>query len=43
MLDIKDIKGLDSEELLKSYKGKNPYINYMKKKTLTEKKYFLTL
>jgi len=42
MLDIKDIKGLDSEDMLKSYKGKNPYINYMKKKNLTEKKYFLT-
>ena len=42
MLDIKDIKGLDGEELLKSYEGKNPYINYMKKKYLTEKKYFLT-
>ena len=42
MLDIKDIKGLDSEDMLKSYNGKNPYINYMKKKSLTEKKYFLT-
>ena len=28
MLDIKDIKGLGAEELLKSYEGKNPYINY---------------
>ena len=42
MLDIKDIKGLDSEDILKSYVGKNPYINYMKKKSLTEKSYFLT-
>lgn len=42
MLDIKDIKGLDSEDILKSYIGKNPYINYMKKKSLTEKSYFLT-
>ena len=32
MLDIKDIKGLGGEELLKSYEGRNPYINYMKKK-----------
>jgi len=42
MLDIKDIKGLDVEELLKTYMGKNPYINYMKKKYETEKSYFLT-
>ena len=42
MLDIKDIKGLKSEELLKTYSGKNPYINYMKKKYETEKSYFLT-
>ena len=42
MLDIKDIKGLKSEELLKTYNGKNPYINYMKKKYETEKSYFLT-
>jgi len=42
MLDIKDIKGLKSEEVLKSYKGNNPYINYMKKKNMTEKSYFLT-
>ena len=42
MLDIKDIKGLDGEELLDSYNGINPYINYMKKKYLTEKSYFLT-
>jgi len=35
MLDIKDIKGLKSEEILKSYEGKNPYINYMKKKYMT--------
>ena len=42
MLDIKDIKGLKSEEILKSYEGKNPYINYMKKKYMTEKSYFLT-
>ena len=32
MLDIKDIKGLGGEEMLKQYNGKNPYINYMKKK-----------
>ena len=42
MLDIKDIKGLDSEDILKSYEGKNPYINYMKKKNMTEKSYYLT-
>jgi len=42
MLDIKDIKGLNSEKILKSYEGKNPYINYMKKKYMTEKSYFLT-
>jgi len=42
MLDIKDIKGLGAEELLKSYEGKNPYIIYMKKKYLSEKSYFLT-
>ena len=42
MLDIKDIKGLGGEELLKSYEGRNPYINYMKKKYLSEKSYFLT-
>jgi len=42
MLDIKDIKGLGAEELLKSYEGKNPYINYMKKKYLSENSYFLT-
>ena len=42
MLDIKDIKGLGGEELLKEYSGNNPYIKYMKKKYLTEKSYFLT-
>ena len=42
MLDIKDIKGLKIEELLVTYDGKNPYINYMKKKYETEKSYFLT-
>ena len=42
MLDINDIKGLGVEELLKTYEGKNPYINYMKKKYISEKKYFLT-
>ena len=31
MLDIKDIKGMKSEEILELYGGKNPYINYMKK------------
>ena len=43
MLDVKDIKNLDSEDLLMVYEGKNPYINYMRKKKETEKKYFLTL
>ena len=42
MLDIKDIKNLDGEDLLATYKGNNPYIKYMKKKIETEKKYFLT-
>jgi SWI/SNF-related matrix-associated actin-dependent regulator 1 of chromatin subfamily A len=42
MLDVKDIKNLDSEDLLITYEGNNPYINYMKKKLQTEKKYFLT-
>ena len=42
MLDIKDIKGLGVEELLKTYEGKNPYITYMKKKYISEKNYFLT-
>ena len=42
MLDIKDIKGLKIEELLVTYEGKNPYINYIKKKYQTEKYYFLT-
>jgi SWI/SNF-related matrix-associated actin-dependent regulator 1 of chromatin subfamily A len=42
MLDIKDINNLDSESMLMSYEGKNPYIIYMKKKMMTEKKYFLT-
>ncbi len=42
MLDIKDIKNLDSESMLMSYEGKNPYIIYMKKKMKSEKKYFLT-
>ncbi len=42
MLDIKDIKGLGGEEMLKQYIGKNPYINYMKKKYENEKSYFLT-
>mgnify|MGYP000453842854 CR=1 FL=1 len=37
MLDIKDIKGLKGEELLETYNGKNPYINYMKKKYINEK------
>ena len=41
-MDIKDIKGLGSEALLESYNGKNPYINYMKKKYTLEKSYFLT-
>ena len=42
MLDINDIKGLKIEELLVTYNGKNPYINYIKKKYETEKSYFLT-
>lgn len=42
MLDVKDIKNLDSEDLLVTYEGNNPYIKYMKKKFQTEKKYFLT-
>ena len=42
MLDVKDIKNLDSEDLLMSYEGKNPYIKYMRKKKETEKNYFLT-
>ena len=42
MLDIKDIKGLDAESLLEKYEGKNPYINYMKKKHKVEKSYYLT-
>ena len=42
MLDIKDINNLDSESILMSYEGKNPYIVYMKKKMMSEKKYFLT-
>ena len=42
MLDIKDINNLDSESMLMTYEGKNPYITYMKKKMISEKKYFLT-
>ena len=42
MLDITDINNLDSDALLMSYEGKNPYIKYMKKKLETENKYFLT-
>ena len=42
MLDIKDIKGLGGEEMLKEYDGSNTYIKYMKKKYLNEKSYFLT-
>ena len=42
MLDVKDIKNLDCEDLLVTYEGNNPYIKYMKKKFQTEKKYFLT-
>ena len=42
MLDIKDINNLDSESMLMTYEGKNPYIVYMKKKMMSEKKYFLT-
>ena len=39
MLDVKDIKNLDSEDLLMTYEGKNPYIKYMRKKKETEKNY----
>ena len=42
MLDITDIKNLDSEGILITYEGKNPYIKYMRKKLETEKNYFLT-
>ena len=42
MLDITDINNLDSDTLLMTYEGKNPYIKYMKKKLETENKYFLT-
>lgn len=42
MLDITDINNLDSDTLLMSYEGKNPYIKYMKRKLETEKKYFLS-
>jgi SWI/SNF-related matrix-associated actin-dependent regulator 1 of chromatin subfamily A len=42
MLDVKDIKNIDCEDLLMSYEGKNPYIKYMRKKKETEKNYFLT-
>ena len=42
MVNIKDFKNLDSEDILRNYDGNNPYINYMKKKLLTEKKYFLS-
>jgi len=42
MLDITDIKNLDSESILITYEGKNPYIKYMRKKLETEKNYFLT-
>ena len=42
MLDIKDINNLDPESMLMTYEGKNPYITYMKKKMMSEKKYFLT-
>ena len=42
MLEITDINNLDSDTLLMSYEGKNPYIKYMKRKLETEKKYFLS-
>ena len=42
MLDIKDINNLDTENLLSSYEGKNPYILYLKKKISIDKKYILT-
>jgi SWI/SNF-related matrix-associated actin-dependent regulator 1 of chromatin subfamily A len=42
MLDIKNLKGVKAEEILKKYSGKNPYIRFMKKKYETESSYFLT-
>lgn len=42
MLDIKNINNIDSESLLLNYEGKNPYILYMKRKKMLDKKYFLT-
>jgi len=42
MLDINDINNLDTENLLLTYEGKNPYILYLKKKLSIDKKYILT-
>ena len=42
MLDIKDFNNLDTENLLLTYEGKNPYILYLKKKVSIDKKYILT-
>ena len=42
MLDIKNLKGVKAEEILKTYEGKNPYIRFMKKKYETESSYYLT-
>jgi len=42
MINLNNITGKDAEDILKLYEGKNPYIRFMKKKFLTEKKYFLT-
>jgi SWI/SNF-related matrix-associated actin-dependent regulator 1 of chromatin subfamily A len=42
MLDIKNLKGVKAEEILKTYKGKNPYIRFMKKKYETESSYYLS-
>jgi SWI/SNF-related matrix-associated actin-dependent regulator 1 of chromatin subfamily A len=42
MINLNHLTGKDAEDILKLYEGKNPYIRFMKKKFLTEKKYFLT-
>jgi hypothetical protein len=42
MLNIKDFNNLDTENLLLTYEGKNPYILYLKKKLSIDKKYILT-
>lgn len=42
MINLNHLTGKDAEDILKLYEGKNPYIRFMKKKFLTEKKYFLS-